>query len=369
VYAKYTPIVMLDDKSIMVMKELMEAFGPSGFEREPNLIVMKHMEGVADEVLTDKLGTVAFKLNGSGPTVLLTGHTDEVGFIVSSVSEEGYLTFNQLGGWWDQVLLAQRVVVRGRKGDVHGVIASKPPHILPQEERGKMVEKRNMFIDIGACSKEEVEEAGVRVGDPVVPWSPFSLIQDGRVAMAKAFDDRIGAFVFMEAMRRIKEQGIAHPNTVVGAATVQEEVGLRGAQTIAYRVEPDVSIVLEVDIAGDVPGIKPSEALTRMGKGPGLVTYDRSMIPNQPFKEFVMDTAKQAQIPLQLSQMSGGGTDAGKIHMDRSGCPSVVITVPTRHIHSHVGMLSLKDTENAVRLVIELLKRLDWATVESFTAL
>ncbi|HEX9914854.1 MAG TPA: M42 family metallopeptidase [Candidatus Bathyarchaeia archaeon] len=362
-------MVMLDEKSIEVMKELMEAFGPSGFEREPNLVVMKHMDGVADEVLTDKLGTVAFKLKGSGPTVLLTGHTDEVGFIVSSVSEEGYLTFNQLGGWWDQVLLAQRVVVRGRKGDVHGVIASKPPHILPQEERSKMVEKRNMFIDIGACSKEEAEEAGVRVGDPVVPWSPFSLIQDGRVAMAKAFDDRIGAFVFMEAMRRIKEQGIAHPNTVVGAATVQEEVGLRGAQTIAHVVEPDVSIVLEVDIAGDVPGIKPSEALTRMGKGPGLVTYDRSMIPNQPFKEFVIDTARLAQIPLQLSQVSGGGTDAGKIHMDRAGCPSVVITVPTRHIHSHVGMLSLKDTENAVRLVIELLKRLDRATVESFTAL
>jgi len=360
---------MLDDKSLGIMRELMEAFGPSGFEREVNQIVKRHMEGVADEVLTDKLGTVAFRLDGDGPTVLLTGHTDEVGFIVSSVSDEGFLTFNQLGGWWDQVLLAQRVVVRGRRGDVHGVIASKPPHILPQDERNKLVEKRNMFIDIGACSKEEVEEAGVRVGDPVVPWSPFSLVQDGKVAMAKAFDDRIGAFVFMEVMRRIREQGLAHPNVIVGAATVQEEVGLRGAQTIAHAVEPDVSIVLEVDIAGDVPGIKPSEALTRMGKGPGLVTYDGSMIPNQPFKEFVVETARQAQIPLQLSQMSGGGTDAGKIHVSREGCPSVVITVPTRHIHSHVGMLSLKDAENAVRLVMELLKRLDRKTVESFTSI
>ena len=360
---------MFDEKSLNIMKELMEAFGPSGFEREVNGVVKKHMADVADEVLTDKLGSVAFKLKGDGPTVLLAGHTDEVGFIVSSISEEGYLTFNQLGGWWDQVLLAQRVVIRGRKGDVHGVIASKPPHILPQEERSKVVEKKNMFIDVGACGKAEVEEAGIRVGDPVVPWSPFSLIQDGKVAMAKAFDDRIGAFVFMEAMKRIKEQGIPHPNTIVGAATVQEEVGLRGAQTIAHIVEPDVSIVLEVDIAGDVPGIKPQEAQTKMGKGPGLITYDRSMIPNQPFKEFVIETARQAQIPLQLSQVSGGGTDAGRIHVDRGGCPSVVITVPTRHIHSHVGMLSLKDTENAVRLVMELLKRLDWKTVESFTAL
>jgi len=187
--------------------------------------------------------------------------------------------------------------------------------------------------------------------------------------MAKGFDDRIGAFVFMEAFRRIKENGIAHPNTLYGAATVQEEVGLRGATTIAHVVDPDVAIVLEVDIAGDVPGIKPHEALTKLGQGPGLITFDGSMIPNQPFKEFVIEVAKQAQIPLQLSQIRGGGTDAGRIHISRAGCPSVVVTVPTRHIHSHVGLLSLKDTENAVRLVTELVKRLDSETVESFTSL
>jgi endoglucanase len=138
---------------------------------------------------------------------------------------------------------------------------------------------------------------------------------------------------------------------------------------MAQTVNPDVAIVLEVDIAGDVPGIKPQEAATKMGSGPGMITYDRSMIPNQEFKEFVMDTAKSAQIPLQLSQMAGGGTDAGRIHLNASGCPSVVITVPTRHIHSHVGLLSLKDTENAIRLLVELLKKLDWETVKSFTDL
>ncbi|MCJ7731100.1 M20/M25/M40 family metallo-hydrolase, partial [Candidatus Bathyarchaeota archaeon] len=249
------------------------------------------------------------------------------------------------------------------------IIASKPPHILPMEDRKKVVEKKDMFIDIGASSMEEVEEAGIRIGDPVVPWSPFEVIREGKVAMGKAFDDRIGTFVIMEAMRRIKEQGIAHPNKIIGAATVQEEVGLRGAQTIAQTVNPDVSIVLEVDIAGDVPGIKPSEAPTKMGGGPGLGTYDRSMIPNQPFKEMVIDTAKQAQIPLQLSQMAGGGTDAGRIHVIASGCPTVVITVPTRHIHSHVGLLSLKDTENTIRLLVELLRKLDWETVNSFTEL
>ena len=138
---------------------------------------------------------------------------------------------------------------------------------------------------------------------------------------------------------------------------------------MAQTVNPDVAIVLEVNIAGDVPGIKPQEAATRMGKGPGMITYDRSMIPNQEFKEFVMDTAKKAKIPLQLSQMTGGGTDAGSIHVNASGCPSVVITVPTRHIHSNVGLLSLNDTENAIKLVVELLKKLDWKTVKSFTDL
>jgi len=359
----------MDERELKLMAKMMDAFGPSGFEREINRIVKEEIEPVVDEIITDKLGSVAFKLNGDGPKVLLAGHTDEIGFIISSITKEGFLTFNQLGGWWDQVLLAQKVIIRGKKGDVTGIIASKPPHIIPQEERKKVVVKKNMYIDIGVCTKEEVVEAGIRVGDPVVPWSPFQTLHDGKVGMGKAFDDRIGAFVIMEAMRKIKEQGIAHPNTIIGAATVQEEVGLRGAQTIAQTVNPDVAIVLEVDIAGDVPGIKPHEAATKMGKGPGMITYDRSMIPNQVLKEFVLDIASQAQIPIQLSQMAGGGTDAGRIHVNSSGCPSVVLTVPTRHIHSHIGLLSLKDTENMIRLLVELLKKLDWDTVKSFSEL
>ncbi len=361
---------MLDEKSLDLMKSMMEAFGPSGFEREVNALCKEYMEPYSDEAIVDKLGTVTFVSKGGSerPRVLMAGHTDEVGFIVSSVSKEGFLTFNTLGGWWSQVLLGQRVVIRTCKGYVDGVIASKPPHILPADERKKVVEREDMFIDIGATSKEEAEESGVKIGDPVVPYSPFKIVQNGKVAMGKAFDDRIGAFVIMEAIRRIKEEGIAHPNTVYGAATVQEEVGLRGAQTIAHVVDPDVAIVIEVDIAGDVPGIKPHQAPSKMGQGPAIMTWDRSMIPNQPLKEFVIKVAKQVEIPLQLSMISGG-TDAGRIHMSRAGCPSVVVSVPTRHIHSHVGYLSLEDTENAIRLVIELLKRLDAETVEGFTAL
>ncbi len=189
------------------------------------------------------------------------------------------------------------------------------------------------------------------------------------MASGKGFDDRIGVFVMAETIRRIKEQKIRHPNTIYAAATVQEEVGLRGAKTSAHVVDPDVGMVLEVDIAGDVPGIQPHQAPTKLGGGPSLLTYDRSMIPNQPLKNFVIDLAERKKIPLQLSQSSGGGTDAGYIHMDRAGCPSAVISVPTRHIHTHVGYLSLEDLENTIKLTVELIKALDASQVKRFTAL
>jgi endoglucanase len=224
---------------------------------------------------------------------------------------------------------------------------------------------------------------GVRIGDPVVPESPFYTFEKSvyrktngeeknvgttTLACGKAFDDRVGAFIAAEVVRRLKEQKIEHPNTVVGAATVQEEVGLRGARTTAFLAQPDVCITLEVDIAGDVPGIEAFEAPSRMGLGPSLITYDASLIPNQGLKELVIRTAEESKIPCQLSQMRGGGTDGGAIHQANAGCPTVVIAVPTRHIHSHVGMVSLEDVDNAVSLVTELVRKLDAPTVESLTA-
>lgn len=365
-------IILVDKKAIGLLKELCESFGPTGFEREVARIVKEHVKSYADEITTDKLGSVVFKHRGDAgrPRVLLAGHIDEVGFVVSGIDEKtGFLTFNPLGGWWDQVLLTQRVTIRTRKGDVPGVIAAKPPHLLSPEELKKVVEKTSMYIDVGASSKKEVEEMGIRMGDPVIPCSPFSLIRNGKIAMGKAFDDRVGALVAMEVVRRLKEDKIKHPNTVFGAATVQEEVGARGAITVAHVVDPDVAIIIEVDIAGDVPGIKTFEAPAKMGKGPSILTFDSSMIPNQPLKDFVIKTAEEMKIPYQLSQVARGGTDAGKIHISRAGCPSIVISVPTRHIHSHVGLLSLEDTENAIRLTIELVKRFNGEVVKGFTSL
>jgi len=359
---------VIDEKSLSVFKEMVESFGPAGFELETSRIVKKYVSTFADEVVTDKLGSLIFKVKGEAerPHILVAGHIDEIGFVVSGIDEKtGFLTFNSVGGWFDQSLLSQRVVVRTKSGDLMGVIASKPPHVLQKEEYEKPVTRDKMFIDIGTTSKEETEKRGVRIGDPVVPWSPFQRIMDGRVLMGKAFDDRIGAFITMYTLKKLKEKNVPHPNTVYGAATVQEELGARGASTVPYVVDPDVAIVVEVDIAGDVPGIKPNEAPAKMGKGPSIVTFDASMIPNQNLKEMVIETAEKNKIPYQLTQSARGGTDAGRIHIHKTGCPSIVISVPTRHIHSHVSLASLEDVENTHRLILELLKTLDKKAVET----
>ena len=372
----------MDQKSIDFMKELIDCFGPSGFEKEPARLVREHVKSFSEEVTTDKLGSVLFTKKGSSekPTVLLAAHIDEVGFMVSSVTKRGFMTFNPLGGWFDQVLLGQRLKVRTSKGMLPGIIAAKPVHLLPPSEREKVVVKERMFIDIGASNEEEAKAMGVRIGNPCVPDSTFStftkqIFKDGKkkgtdtIAMGKAFDDRIGVFSVVEAMRTLSEKKIRHPNTVVGAATTQEEVGLRGARTTAYVVKPDVCLTLDVDISGDVPGIRPSEAPTVMGSGPSITTYDSSMIPNQELVDLVIETAEKNKIPYQLSQIARGGTDAGVIHIAHAGCPTVVVGVATRHIHSHVGMCGLKDVENTTKLIIEAVKRLDKKTVDSLTAI
>lgn len=357
---------MMDEGSIDILKNMVESFGPAGFEVETSKIIKRYVTSFADEVLTDKLGSIIFKLKGTTdrPRILIAGHIDEVGFIVSGIDEKtGFLTFNTIGGWFDQNLLSQKVVVRTNKKDVIGVIAYKPPHVLQKEEYEKPITKDKMFIDIGATSKKEAEKLGIRIGDPIVPWSPFHRIMDGKVLMGKAFDDRIGAFVTMYSLKKIKEGSIAHPNEIYGTTTVQEEVGARGASTVPHLVDPDVAIVVEIEVAGDVPGIRPSEAQAKMGEGPAIVTFDASMIPNQSLKELTIETAKKKRIPYQLSQ-SRGGTDAGRIHMHKAGCPSIVISVPTRHIHTHVSLASLKDIENTCKLTLELVKTLDKEKVE-----
>jgi len=347
------------DETAKMLKEITEAGGIPGYEEEIRAVIRKYMEPLC-KISQDRLGSIICTKRGTTdrPRIMLAGHMDEIGFIVKLITKEGFIRFTPLGGWWDQVVLAQRVVIKSRKGDVLGVTGSKPPHLLTEEERKKVLEKKDMFIDIGGGSKEEVEEEfGVRPGDPIIPICPFTAMRNEKLYMAKAWDDRVGCGVFMSVIQKLKD--VEHPNTVLGVGTVQEEVGLRGARTSAFAVEPDIGIVLESGIAGDTPGIKEEEATDKLGKGPTLFVYDGSMIPNLKLRDLFIDTAKENDIPLQLSVIERGGTDGGHIHLNARGVPCVVIGVPARYIHSHCGVINRDDYDNAVKLVGEVVKKLD----------
>ncbi len=357
----------MNDSELEFFKKLSESFGPSGFEREPLMLLKNYVKSFADEIKMDKLGSLVYTMKGETdqPRIVIPGHIDEIGFIITGFTD-AFIRFTNLGGWLDQTILGQRVTVRSLKGDFLGVIAAKPPHLIPLEDRKKLIPMDEMFIDIGCKTKEDLNKLEIKIGDPVAPYSPFMLLHGKSIAMGKAFDDRIGTFLATLACKKIKEERIKHPNTLIGAATTQEEVGSRGAQTMANLANPDVAIVCETSIADDIPGNKTGPPQAKMGEGVSIYTYDRSMIPNPQLKEFVIKTAKDCKIPYQLS-LTSGGTDGGPIHISRIGCPSIVLGVPTRHIHSLDSIFSTTDFDAAILLVIELIKRLDSQTVRSFT--
>jgi len=344
------------DHSQQLLQEITEAHGVPGHEVEVRALVRRYLEPLG-AVEQDRIGSLICHHGEAGPRVMLAGHMDEIGFMVNYLTKEGFLKFLPLGGWWDQVLLGQQVIVKTHKGDLLGVIGAKPPHLLPPDERKKLVEKQDMYIDIGVTSKEEAEEVGVRLGDPVVPASTFHVLANGKAYMSKAFDDRVGVALTIDALRHFAQA--PHPNILYGVATVMEEVGTRGAKTSAEIVDPDVAIILESDICGDVPGIKPEESDVKLGGGPSLLLLDARMIPNMRLRDLVIETAKELEIPLQFSMMPGGATDGAQIHLHRVGVPTVVLGVPARHIHSHAAIIHRDDYDRALRLLVAVVGKLD----------
>lgn len=348
-----------------LLERLTQVHGVPGAEEAVRAAIEEEI-GPAADTSRDRLGSLIARRRGTSdsPKIMLAAHMDEVGFMVTRITDEGYLRFQTLGGWWEQVMLAQRVAVLTRRGELAGVIGSKPPHILTAEERKKVVEKREMFIDIGVASKQEAEEKGVRPGDPVVPLCPFTALANEKFVMAKALDNRAGCALVVEILKSL---GDGHPNTAYGVATVQEEVGLRGAATSTYAVEPDIGFALDVCVAGDTPGVRPEEAQTKLGAGPAILLYDASLIPHRRLLDFVVDVAAEIGVPLQFDSMAGGGTDAGRMHLFGEGVPSLAIAVPARYIHSHAGIVHLDDLVHTAKLMREVIHRLDAARVREIT--
>ena len=344
------------DQELILLKELTEADGAPGFEGDVHKLMKRYIEEVTTEINTDHLGGIGGKLGNTGPKVMLAGHLDEVAFMVSKVMDNGYLRLQSLGGWWGHVMLSQRVKIKGHKGDVIGVIGSKPPHVLPPEERKQVVKMEHMFIDIGVESKEEVEAAGVQVGDPVIPICPFEQMANPKYLLGKAMDNRTGCYMALQLLQQLKDQSLT--NQMYAGATVQEEVGLRGATTLVQTVKPDVAVAMDVGVAEDTPGME-SESKIKLGKGPLIGFYDATMVPHRGLRNVIVQIAKEEHIPYQVELMSGGGTDAGKFHLYGEGVPSIVIGVAARYIHSHVSVVHRDDLENGIRLVKAFVQRLD----------
>jgi endoglucanase len=355
------------DSTIKLLKNLTEGHGVPGYEGPIRGIIREYFKPLGT-LSQDKIGSLICQKKGDNdnPRIMLAGHMDEIGFMVRHITKEGFLKFIPLGGWFDQVLLGQRVIVKTRENDVIGIIGAKPPHLIQANDRGKVIKKNEMYIDIGVSSRDEAEEIGIRVGDSVVPRADFVILSNKKTYMSKAFDDRVGTALIISALQALQERN--HPNSVFGVATVQEEVGLRGAITSVRAVDPDIAIVLESDIAGDVPGIKDEESSIKLGVGPSLVMYDARMIPNQKFRDFVINIAENLEIPLQLSAITGGATDGGAIHLHKTGVPTVVLSVPARHIHSDSSIIHRDDYDRAVKLLVALIMELDSRTVADFIA-
>jgi len=342
---------MSDIKSLL--EKLSNAHGISGREGSVQRIVMEEIKPYVDEFEEDAVGNLTAIKRGDKPTIMIAAHADEIGFMVRQVDEKGFIRFIRIGGWFDQTILNQRVIIHATSGPIVGVIGCKPPHVMKEEERKKIVEAKDMFIDIGCQSQKEVEDLGICHGTSVSMDRCFASLQGDRVT-GKAFDNRAGLVVMIEAIKRTKSK-----STIYAVATVQEEVGLKGAKVTAFAHDPDIALAADVTIPGDHPGIEKKDAPIELGKGPAIVVADasgRGLIATQTVVDWLEGTAKEFNIPAQLEVSEGGTTDATAIFLSRSGIPAGVLSVPTRYIHSPVEVLSLDDIDKAAELMARALE-------------
>ncbi len=334
----------------MLLKKLTEAMGPSGFEDEIRNVIREEVTPHVDNHYTDVLGTLICEkgVNKNGPRVMLDAHMDEVGLMIVHVEENGLLRFRPLGGIDPRVLVSKPVQIGSQKR--FGVIGAKPIHLQSPEERTKPLSLKQLYIDIGAKDKDDALSA-VKLGDVAMFTTKYEEIGDN-CAKAKSFDDRVGCAVLVETLKAQFDLPL------FGAFTVQEEIGLRGAGPVAYRLQPDIAIALEGTVCFDVADAPGHGQCTIMGNGPALTVHDRQTIANRRFLEFMMSVAEKYSIPYQLRRVKGGSNDYGAIHKVREGIVGGGISVPVRYIHAPAQLISLDDYQNTIRLVSAILTEL-----------
>jgi putative aminopeptidase FrvX len=349
-----------------LIRDLTNANGISGFEHEV-VEVVKDYASDKLKVNTDTMRNVFLSLKGNTggrPVVMIDAHSDEIGFMVQAINSKGLIKFIAIGGWHGANIPAHAVRIRNSRGEyVKGITTSKPPHFMSSDEKNAAPKIENMFIDIGATSREEVvEKFGVAVANPVIPDVDFIYNKANGIMRGKAFDDRIGCACEVSLMNELAEERLNVD--VIGAVSTQEEVGLRGAGVTSNIIKPDLAIVFEGTPADDSFADKYT-CQAALKKGPQIRHRDGSMITHPGFLSLARGIAQELGIPFQDAVRSGGGTDGGKIHLAHKGVPTIVIGVPARYIHSHYGYVAYEDFENAVKWAKEIIKRLDKDTIES----
>ena len=341
-----------------LLATICNAFGPSGNEEEIRQILRKELEKYATEVHVDKLGNILFYHRGKKgyPRIMLSAHMDEVGFIVTFLENEGFLRFETLGGITNSILPGQRVLFHGDKGDLKGIVGTKPPHIMTPEEQSKITPVEDLFIDIGAESADAARKKGADVGMMGVFDVEFADLGGGYVR-GKALDDRAGCTVLAEVFKALKDS----PYNIVAVGSVQEELGLRGARTATWQVDPDYGLALEGTFAADVPGTRPDRMSSRLKSGPVVTFMDKTVFTHPTVLKTLIDVGKKKSIPFQFKKVPVGGTDAGAIHLTKAGVPSGTIAVPCRYIHGPAAIAHMDDLKNTIALAIEFVKAISTA--------
>jgi putative aminopeptidase FrvX len=349
------------DRVVQLLKELTEVSGPPGYEDAVRKIMAERMQPYADSIAYDGLGSIIAQQGKSGPRIMLDAHMDELGGMVRRIRPDGFISMQMLGAWLSAALPDQRWVILGSKGPVLAVTDIWDAHIAPRDSQ-QVHPQQDLFLDTGARSAAEVSALGISPGDPVAPVSDFAVLANNRY-LAKAWDDRIGCAVMLEVMRRLEKT--PHPNQVFYAGTVQEEgsAEMRGAQTSARLIKPDLGFSLEVGIPNDVPGPGPDAAQEVLGGGPGMMLYTFSELPNRKLVAHVKEIAAAQHIPLQFDFVPGFGDDAGAIKLYNIGVPVTTILVPARSTHAHNGIIDRADFNRTVDLVVAVIESLDDATV------
>lgn len=337
-----------------LLKELSEIPGPSGFEDKIRNAVEKEIQSYVDSVSTDNMGNlIAFRKGKSDKKFMIAAHMDEIGFIVTHIDDNGFLKFTTLGGFDPKTLTAQRVIVHGKK-DVIGVMGAKPIHVMTPEERDKKVTVKDFFIDLG-MEKTEVEKI-IEIGTPIS--RERECIEMGNCINGKSLDNRIAVYILIEVIKKLKDKEL--PYNTYFTFTVQEEVGLRGAQVAAINIQPDIAIALDTTIAYDVPGSSPQEQITKLGAGPGIKIMDSSVICNTKLVSFMKYIADKFAIPFQSEIMQGGGTDTCMLQkMVAGGAIAGAISIPTRHLHQVIESVHQKDVESSIELLYNVTKAIN----------